>query len=262
MSRLEIVFITLLLCLPAAAWQKPAAGAPAGKRRGPSPAVVRGQQDFAQTCAFCHGAAANGGAEAPSLIQSDLVRHDHNGDLISPVLLNGRPNRGMPQLGLSPQRIADLVAFLHFAVKQADHASPAHPHAALKLLLTGNAAAGKAWFNGPGGCTRCHSASGDLAGIAHRDQPAVLQARMLYPGRKPLAATITLPSGRQVHGRLLHLDAFNVAIQGPNGWRHSWPRGAVKVAVTDPMAAHRHLLETINNTEMHNLFAYLETLTQ
>jgi hypothetical protein len=35
---------------------------------------------------------------------------------------------------------------------------------------------------------------------------------------------------------------------------------AVKVDVKDPLAAHRALLKTITNAEIHNLFAYLVTL--
>ena len=48
-------------------------------------------------------------------------------------------------------------------------------------LQTGNAAAGKRYFDTA--CTQCHSATGDLAGVATRLQGLTLLQRMLYPAR-------------------------------------------------------------------------------
>jgi len=61
-------------------------------------------------------------------------------------------------------------------------------------------------------------------------------------------------------GKLLHLDAFYVAIQDRDGWYHSWPRREVKIDVHDPLSPHIDLLAKYTNTDVHNLFAYLETL--
>lgn len=228
-------------------------------------AAAQGRRIFAQSCAFCHGADANGGAEAPSLMRSALVRHDRDGDLIAPVLRDGRPDKGMPRLGLNGDQIGALVAFLHAQLHLWDRTSPGHPsanHFSLKLLLTGDARAGEAYFDGAGGCAHCHSATGDLAGIARRYSPADLQARFLYPAGKPKTATVTLPSGKTVSGLLVQMDAFTVALRDQAGWYHSWPLRSVHVTVQDPLAAHKALVETMSNAEMHNLFAYLETLNR
>jgi cytochrome c oxidase cbb3-type subunit 3 len=56
------------------------------------------------------------------------------------------------------------------------------------------------------------------------------------------------------------MDAFFVSMKDNDGWTHSWPLGSVKADVNDPLAAHRALLQKITNAEIHNLFAYLETL--
>src|SRR5438270_2238754 len=131
----------------------------------PSDAVKRGQAQFEQRCGFCHGPDANGGAEGPNLMRSGLVRHDDNGNLIGPVIRDGRPKKGMPPVPLSETQIADVVAYLHWRLKESDLTSPPNAReSSLKLLLTGNADAGKAFFNGDGLCNRCHSPSGDLAG--------------------------------------------------------------------------------------------------
>ncbi len=51
-----------------------------------------------------------------------------------------------------------------------------------------------------------------------------------------------------------------MAIQGKDGWYHSWPRSDVKIEVHDPLAAHEALLEKYTDADMHNIFTYLETL--
>ena len=67
----------------------------------------------------------------------------------------------------------------------------------LEKLLTGNAEAGKAYFNGAGGCQACHSPTGDLKGIAGKYPPIRLEARMVYPGEDSSKSTVTvmLPTG-------------------------------------------------------------------
>ena len=73
-------------------------------------------------------------------------------------------------------------------------------------------------------------------------------------------ATVTLPSGGAVTGTLVHLDAFSVSVIGPDGWYRSWPLAKVKVSVNDPLAKHRALITRYSNADLHNVFAYLESL--
>jgi cytochrome c oxidase cbb3-type subunit 3 len=72
----------------------------------------RGAAIFQQSCAYCHGKNADGGSEAPNLIPSLLVRHDKGGDLIGPVIQEGRPDRGMPAIRLPADQATDVVAYL------------------------------------------------------------------------------------------------------------------------------------------------------
>jgi cytochrome c oxidase cbb3-type subunit 3 len=221
-----------------------------------------GRQIFEQNCAFCHGVDANGGAEGPSLVRSALVRHDEDGNLIATVIRNGRPDKGMPQFPFSSGQIAAVVAFLHAQVKASDsHAAglPAQNYS-LKLLLTGNAAAGKAYFFGAGGCSGCHSPNGDLAHIASKYTPVDLQARFLYPSGVTETAVVSSSTGERISGKVEYFDAFTVAIRDQSGWYHSWPRDSVKLEIHDPLSAHRELLHKYTQADMHNLFAYLETL--
>lgn len=260
------LFIILLASNHALSAQIPAASQSARRPRAADPMqqpeVKRGQQQFSQTCSFCHGADANGGAEGPSLVLSSVVRHDQHGESIGQVIREGRPSKGMPSFPLSDSQISDIVAFLHARVTASDIRSAGKNGSySLQQLLTGNAAAGKAFFEGSGGCTGCHSPAGDLAGIAKRYAPVELQARFLYPENAAReTVTVSLPSGKTVEGVLLHLDAFTISLQDPDGWYHSWPVSSVKFAVHDPLSAHKKLLDKYTNKEMHDVFAYLETL--
>jgi cytochrome c oxidase cbb3-type subunit III len=237
--------------------QQPGAAPPPA----PDPAIERGRKEFQQSCAFCHGIDATG-ARGPDLVRSPLLAHDQKGDLIGGVIRTGRPDKGMPALPLTDAQIADIAVFLHARAHDAASSSHVPNTYPMEKLLTGDAEAGKTFFEGAGGCTACHSVTGDLAGIATKYPPIDLQARMLYPKGEHRTAVVTLASGQQVKGVLEHIDDFEVAVRDDSGWYRSFYRDQVKVEVKDRLAAHRDLLEKITQSEVHNLFAYLASLKQ
>lgn len=243
------------------AWQE---GPPTHPHGAPQPteAARRGRDQFLKTCAFCHGPDANGGSAGPNLLRSAVVRHDENGNLIGEVVRDGRPDKGMPAFQLSASQIQDIAAFLHFRILQSDRASPLRPGAnfADAKVLIGNAEAGKAFFFGKGKCAECHSPTGDLAGIARRYPAVELQARFLYPPDQHPTAVVTDASGHRFTGTIRLLTAFDVAIQGEDGWYRSWPVSKVKLTVHDKLAAHRQLLSVYTDSDTHNILMYLETL--
>ena len=219
-------------------------------------AAARGQKLFTQNCAFCHGANATG-AEGPDLVRSTVVLHDESGDQVGAVVLNGRPDRGMPAFpSFTRDQIADLAAFLHARVEAAVN------RWGYKLLnvVTGNASQGKTFFDQH--CSSCHSPSGDLTNIAKKFEPAELQAQFLYPSRSktPTTIDIKLPSGEHIHGTLKRIDDFRVSMWDASGEYHSWSHDSVQIQIHDPLAAHQELLALFTNADMHNVLAYLETL--
>lgn len=222
--------------------------------------IEQGKKQFESGCAFCHGTDATGG-RGPDLVRSKLVADDSGGNLIGPVILNGRPAQGMPAFKMTTQQVKDIAAFLHARVLETINSRSEGGSAySLSRLLTGNAAKGKAYFDGPGGCSGCHSPARDLAHLAARYTPPRLELRMLYPrGIRP-TVTVTLPSGKKLTGPLIHLDEFNVALRDDSGWYRSFSRDKVQIEVHDPLAAHQALLNKLTQADVHNLFAYLETL--
>jgi cytochrome c oxidase cbb3-type subunit 3 len=221
--------------------------------------VERGRLQFQQSCAFCHASDA-AGAEGPSLILSAVVRHDQKGELIGKVIREGRPEKGMPALPLNVDQTSDIAAFLHARVKESDRRSAGEPGAGYSLsrLNTGNALAGQTFFAAH--CASCHSPTGDLRGIALKYEPVELQTRFLYPPGVPQTAYVTTSSGQTISGPLSYSDPFTIAIHDKDGWYHSWSRNDVVTRVVDPLERHRELLGEYTGKDMHNVFAYLETL--
>jgi cytochrome c oxidase cbb3-type subunit III len=222
-------------------------------------AVQRGRKQFEQACGFCHGADATGG-RGPDLIRSPLVAHDQKGDLIGEVIRNGRPDKGMPPLPATNEQVADIAAFLHARAQEAIQSSGVPSDYPVEKLLTGNVQAGKAFFEGAGGCKNCHSPTGDLAGLGTKYSSIELQARILYPAGKKKSAVVILPSGEQVRGTLVHVDDFMVSLRDESDWYRSFSRSKVKVEIQDPLQAHRKLLEKLTQADMHNLFTYVYSL--
>jgi len=236
---------------------------------GPAPdaaAAARGEKLYAPSCGFCHGDKARG-AEGPNLVRSEVVLHDEKGELIGPVVSQGRPDRGMPAFAqFTKDQLYDIAEFLHMQVELVAN------RGIYKRLnvVTGDATAGEAYFNGAGGCKNCHSPTGDLAHIGSRYQPEQLQGRFIWPGpsafgggrgpASPQKVTVTLPSGETFTGTLKRQDDFDISMYDSQGNYHSWQRDAVKVQLEDKLAGHRELLPKYTDRDMHNLTAYLVTL--
>src|SRR5260370_35381507 len=90
------------------------------------PAVERGHKQFEKACGFCHGPDATG-ARAPDLVRSPLVSHDQPGDLIGPLIRNGRPEKGMPPLPIADAQVAQITASLPARAYYASHSAEV-PH--------------------------------------------------------------------------------------------------------------------------------------
>lgn len=275
--QMRIVQITVLVlgCAATAAAQGRGAASPASVRPTPAPAaqgytreqIDAGRTRFAAQCGFCHGRDAAGGEGGTDLTRSALVGADVRGDKIRPLLGTGRPDKGMPAFTLSDADATAIVAFIHDQREQAANATGNRRTVDASDLQTGNADAGRRYFEGA--CSRCHSAAGDLKGVATRYQGLPLLQRMLYPGSggrgagpapKPPAVRVTLRDGQVVTGALAYRDEFTISITDANGWRRSWATSQVTFTVDDRLQAHVEQLGKYTDGDMHDVLAYLQTL--
>jgi len=258
--------------------QEPAAAKPVPESPATVEQIQTGKTLFAAQCSFCHGRNAAGGESGPDLTESAIVEQDLHGDKIGVVVRNGRPGKGMPAFSsIDEQQLAALTAFIHD--RKANAKEGRRRTVDVSDLQTGNAEAGMRYFNGAGGCAKCHSPSGDLAGIAGKFQGLELLKRMLYheserasastptaegrpaeSGKAIPTATVTLPSGQIVTGKLAYRDEFTIGLTDSSGWYRSWAIAQVKFTVMNPLEAHAELLGKYTDEDIHNVLAYLETL--
>jgi mono/diheme cytochrome c family protein len=232
-------------------------------------AVARGKALYGVNCQFCHGADIRGGDGGPSLLRSGLVLDDQHGELIAPVVQNGRTDRGMPKFAFTNEQAADVAGFLHtFKAAGYDESRRRPPS-----ILVGDAKAGEAFFAAR--CGSCHSATGDLRGIATRiEDHRLLQQTWLMPGSgagrgssppvkiAPTRVVVTPASGEKVEGVLDRLDDFFVSLTTDAGEHRSFRLSgdARGVEVKDPLQPHMNLLRTYTDADIHNVTAYLVTL--
>jgi len=249
--------------------------------------LARGKQNYNTNCAYCHGEDARGGDNGGvNLLRSDVVMKDQNGEQLRAFLLNPNENghaasrEGILKFNFTSAQASDLQAFLadlsayihDFRLSSRD---PGRIRPA--TLLVGDANAGQRYFGQK--CGSCHSATGDLKGIASRiSDPRTLQQTWLMPavygfrGFNPPpngpthvpapTVTVTMADGRKVDGRLGRIDDFVVTLTEADGTARSIRRdGDVpKVEVHDPMKPHKDLLPVYTDTDIHNVTAYLATL--
>jgi cytochrome c oxidase cbb3-type subunit 3 len=212
----------------------------------------------------------------PNLLRSQVALSDQDGELIVPIIQGSRQKMGMPAIGLDTPDAKAVAAYVRSVIATIGRQGmPPSIGKEAPSILVGNASEGKAYFAVK--CSSCHSATGDLQGIATKIQdPKVLQTtwvagggreeRFMTSAEEPSAraatANITLPSGESVQGRLVHIDEFLVTIERADGTQRTFRRdGEVpKVVVHDPMKIHRDLLSEYTDKDIHDVTAYLVTL--
>ena len=234
-------------------------------------AVAAAEPLWTEDCATCHGRDARGTSKGPNLVRSLLVLSDRYGNKIGPYLRSQHPK--LPSGKILEPTDTQVLLFAHLLRSRLNDTLRGAPMFKPGNILVGDAKAGAAYFSGDGRCTQCHSATGDLAGIASRfSDPVNLQQRVLFPfgvggrrggtGRAPVVrVTVTPPSGPAVTGDLVQMDDFYVTLRGEDGQPRTFRRApGVKLVKDDPFAAHVALLDQITDPQIHDVVAYLWTL--
>lgn len=267
LSRMDVVKVTcrsglVLGLLLGGSLAAPQAAKPTiPKRQTVVSEATRGKSLFARNCAFCHGRDAAGGESGPDLTRSRLVMRDVRGDKIRAVVHDGRLDKGMPSFPkLTPPEVNSLIAFIRDQTRQLNSKPGGRRGVDVADLQTGNANEGKAYFNGAGRCSSCHSPTGDLAGIATRHEGLDLEMRMLYPQDVKSKITVTVASGETFSGIVAYNDEFHIGMLDANGWYHSWPKNSVQYKIDSSLDAHVDQFERYTDRDIHNLMAYLQTL--
>ena len=274
-----VAFASAIAMSASLGWAQPAG------RRGPNfpqqtrplasaEVLARGKAVYGVNCTSCHGADLRGGDQGgPSLLRSLTALSDQHGEEIGPVVRGSRQDKGMPGFNLVDADITAVSEYIHSVLAKVG--SQARPPGAVDAstlnVLVGKASAGEAYFKAK--CAGCHSTSGDLKGVASKHEDIrELQNTWVSGGGggrggrggggKPSTVTVTLASGEKVEGVLIRKDDFIVALTQKDGTRRSIVRDGdtPKVEVHDPYEAHKKLVPTLTDEDMHDVTAYLATV--
>ena len=212
---------------------------------------------FRQSCANCHGPDGN---EIPGI---DLGRGVFKAaktdeDLVA-VIRKGVPGTPMPATNMSEEQAKKVVAYLRAT-------------AATKTTATavGDAARGKAIFDGKGGCAKCHRVSGvgsrigpDLTRIGQLRRSADLERSLVDPAAEVLPTgrfyRVVTKDGGTVTGRLLNIDTFTIQMMDTKEQLRSFTKSNVKEHgfIPSPMPSYK---ATLNTQELADVVSYLVSL--
>lgn len=208
----------------------------------------------------------------PNLLRSQVALSDQDGEQIIPIIHGSRQKMGMPAIGLDDAAAGATAAYVRSVVETIEvQGAPPSGEAQAPNILIGNASEGKAFFAAK--CSGCHSAA-SLSGLAARiPDPKHLQNAWISGGTREeensgessghtVTATVTLPSGEKVEGKLLRIDEFEVSVQLADKTERTFRRtgAAPTVEIHDPLKGHRDLLPQYSNKDVHDVTAYLVTL--
>jgi putative heme-binding domain-containing protein len=221
-------------------------------------AVETGRQLYRANCQACHG---EDGGNVPGIdFHAGLFRRASTDDDIARIILNGMPGTAMPPTNLPEPSRRALVAYLRSM----------HP-SSMGASAGGDAARGKAIFDGKGGCLQCHRVGDtgsrmgpDLSDVGSLRTANALEQSIVAPNDVILPqhrfVRLTMKDGTVISGRRLNEDTYSIEVIDAKERLVSVSRADVReytLLQTSPMPSYQGKLST---PEIADLVAYLLSL--
>jgi putative heme-binding domain-containing protein len=220
--------------------------------------VEAGQRLYGPQCQVCHGANGDG---VPGIdLKLGRFRRASSDDDLARTITSGVPGTGMPAFVLRPEELVAVVAFIRAGF---DPASAS--------VRVGDAARGRALFQGKAGCAECHRVNGvgprvapDLSDIGAIRTLAALQRALLAPGESLLpihrAVTVVTKDGRTLHGRRLNEDTYTVQIIDEQENLLSLEKASLRQLAVDTAPKMPSYADRLTAEELADVIAYLVSL--
>lgn len=219
--------------------------------------IAAGARVYSTQCNQCHG--RDGDQISGIDLRRGLFRRSLGDEDLARAITNGTPG-GMPPFKLQPPDLTGIVAFIRAGFD------------ATASVKVGDAARGRALFDGKGACATCHRVSGrgprsapDLSDIGLARTPAALERSIRDPSSAMLPINrpvrIVTTDGATIRGRRLNEDTFTVQVLDEERLR-SIEKRAIKtfdVETRSPMPAYGNRL---SDAEVADLVGYLLALRE
>ena len=171
--------------------------------------IDAGARVYSSQCSQCHG--PNGDQVTGIDLRRAQFRRAATDEDLATVITTGVVQSGMPPFALQPSELIGVIAYIRAGFDTS---------ADVKI---GNAARGRAIFDGQGACRSCHRVNGqgprtapDLSDVGMARSPAALQRSLLDPtsGMLPINRPVRLVTndGRTITGRRLNEDTRTVQL--------------------------------------------------
>ena len=220
--------------------------------------IQRGYRLYSSQCALCHG--NNGDGIAGINLSRQQFRRASTDDDIRNTVSTGVPSAGMPPFKLQPAELSALVAYIRSGFDLGG--------APFRL---GDAARGKAIYDGKGACAMCHRVNGngprlapDLSDIALLRQPAAIQRSLLEPAKGMLPINrpvrIVTRDGRTIRGRRLNEDTSTIQLIDENEKLVSLEKSQIQEFEAGIASAMPSFAGKLTENEIADLLAYLVSL--
>jgi len=208
-------------------------------------AIDAGKQLYTSVCQACHGPEARGD-RGPALTGS--LRHGSSDNEIFRNVRGGIQGTQMPPFAqFTSDQIWQVMAYLRSL-----SGAPAPD------LTPGDPVAGRAAFDGKGGCRTCHQT--DLAGVGLRTAQQLRDA-IVNPGQQPVV-TLKTKDGHEYRGLRKNDDPFSIQILDTSGQLRSFMKSQLATLSIDPKSIMpSDYGQRLTSTEIQNVVAYLATLT-
>jgi len=220
--------------------------------------VENGARTYTNNCVYCHGPE---GDQIPGInLLQGKFRRTLSDDDIARIIREGIPGTGMPAQNMNEGNARTIVAYLRSSA-----AVPASP------VSGGDAARGKAIFEGKGGCTACHHANGtgsrtgpDLSDIGALHRAADLEQSLIDPGAVVLPQNrfvkVVTKDGTTLTGRLMNQDTFTLQMIDSQDRLRSFPLADLRqhsVITSTSMPSYK---DRLSSQERADVVAYLVSL--
>jgi putative heme-binding domain-containing protein len=207
----------------------------------------------------CHG--GNGDGISGVDLRRGVFRRAASDEDLGRIVTTGVPGAGMPPFRLDPAELAGVIAFIRAGFDQT------------ASVRVGDAARGRAIFDGTGGCAACHRIRGrgaltapDLSGVGLVRTVAALQRSLLeptsamVPANRPLR--IVTKDGETIEGRRLNEDTYTVQLLDSHGRLRSLAKNELRTITYATASSMPSYASRLTADEIADVVGFLASLRE